>query len=510
MYLEQQTSPHDTIAAIATAIGEGGIGILRISGPKARDIAQIVFQCTIPPATWEPHRMYLGQCRDTSGAILDEGLGVWMPKGRSYTGDDVIEFQMHGGRLNLLQILRVILDLGARPAQPGEFTRRAFLNGRLDLTRAEAIIDLIAAKNEQALHVARRHLQGDLKQHLDQLAERSLTLAVRVESWIDFPEEFDPSLDASVRLIFDEMDAFTQDVRKLADSYAQGKQLQQGWSLLLLGRPNAGKSSLFNRLHGDDRAIVTPLPGTTRDLLEAQIALGGLQIRLIDSAGLRQRYTPNHALPSPHTPSLQPTASAHNASSHTPSALRDTAPPIAHSEEGTYTHEDIEQIGVERALRAAQQAQLILAVLDRSRPFGEEDRQVAQACSGRPTVLLLNKCDLPPAISEQDMALFSPLARFSVSCQNGEGLDSLRQWLHHHMEETAPAHELIITNERQHRALQTALHALLQAREKGASLGPEFLAEDLRTARKALVEITGELSSEAILDAIFSRFCIGK
>jgi len=165
---------------------------------------------------------------------------------------------------------------------------------------------------------------------------------------------------------------------------------------------------------------------------------------------------------------------------------------------------------VDRALRAAQQAHLLLAVLDRSRPFGEEDRQVAEACAGRPTVLLLNKCDLPSSLSEQDLALFSPLARFSVSCQNGEGLDSLRQWLHHHMEETAPAHELVITNERQHRALQTALHALLQAREKGASLGPEFLAEDLRTARKALVEITGELSSEAILDAIFSRFCIGK
>ncbi len=482
------TTPNDTIAAIATALGEGGVGVIRISGPQARTIAQNVFETTIPLSAWTPHRMILGRCYDTSKALLDEGLGVWMPKGRSYTGEDVVELHMHGGRLNLLQILRAILDQGARPAEPGEFTRRAFLNGRLDLTRAEAIIDLIAAKNEQALHVARRHLQGHLKQHLDQLAERSLTLAVRVESWIDFPEEFDPALDASVRLIFDEMDAFTQDVQRLTDSYAQGKQLQQGWSLLLLGRPNAGKSSLFNRLHGDDRAIVTPLPGTTRDLLEAQIALGGLQIRLIDSAGLRQR--PNNT--TPHTTHTSPDDS------------------VLSEQDKSYTHDDIEQIGVDRALRAAQDAQLLLAVLDRSRPFGDEDRQVAQTCAGRPTVLLLNKCDLPSALSEQDLSLFSPLARFSLSCHNGEGLDSLRQWLHHYMEETAPAHELVITNERQHRALQKASLALLQAREKGAALGPEFLAEDLRTARKALVEITGDVSSEDILDAIFSRFCIGK
>ncbi|MCB9643201.1 MAG: tRNA modification GTPase [Myxococcales bacterium] len=483
-----QISSRDTIAAIATALGEGGIGVVRISGPLARSIVEKVFRSPVPTDRWEPHRLYLGSCLDAEGEVLDEGLAVWMPAGRSYTGDDVIELQMHGGRLNLLQILRSVLDQGARTADAGEFTRRAFLNGRIDLTRAEAIVDLIAAKNEQALNVARRHLQGHLKEYLDELAERSLTLAVRVESWIDFPEEFDPALDASVQLIFNELRAFETEVMRLCDSYAQGKQLQKGWSLLLLGRPNAGKSSLFNRLHGDDRAIVTPLPGTTRDLLEAQIALGGLQLRLIDSAGLRHRPSSEDA----DTPRLK--GGEHSSS----------------DEATSYTHDDIEQIGVQRALRAAGEAQLLFAVMDRSRSFDQEDREVAQVCAGRPTVLILNKVDLPPKMSQEDLSIFSPLATFSVSCQSGEGLESLRQWLHDYMEETAPAHELVITNERQHRALQKASACLEKALQQGATLGPEFLAEDLRSARQALVEITGQVSSEDILDAIFSRFCIGK
>jgi tRNA modification GTPase len=224
---------------------------------------------------------------------------------------------------------------------------------------------------------------------------------------------------------------------------------------------------------------VTDLAGTTRDLLEAQLALGGLQIRLIDSAGLR-------------------------------SEAQAASKAEVEEAKGVVTHDQIEKIGVARALQAAKEAQLLLAVIDGSRPCSEEDRRVAEACAGRPCLLILNKADLPRAFAEEDLAIFSPLARFEVSCQNGEGLDALRRYLQNYMEETTPAHELVITNARQAQALERATQALAHAREEGLALGPEFLAEDLRAAREALAEIIGTFSSEDILGAIFSRFCIGK
>jgi len=470
----QMPEDKETIAALATPPGEGGVGMLRISGARAREILGQMFVPSRPLREWRSHQLVLGTCHGASGELLDEVLATWMAHGRSYTGEEVVEIHGHGGQLNMLQLLRRAIALGARIAGPGEFTRRAFLNGRIDLTKAEAIVDLIGAKNEQALRIARDHLQGQLKARLEALAERSLMLAAQVESWIDFPEEFDPAMEASVAALLDDARAFEAELRGLLDSYAQGRQLKEGWSVLLVGRPNAGKSSLFNRLHGRQRAIVTDVPGTTRDLLEAELALGGIQLTLTDSAGLR--------------------------------AIEEAGL------DGAQPHDAIERIGVGMALEAAQRAHLRLAVFDLSRPAGPEDQQVVSVCLGHPTCLILNKSDLPRRL---EPAAYAPLAEeavavCAVSCESGDGIPALLEAMRTYMVAQTPAGELMITNERQRDALARALDAVGHALSVGLSLGPEFVAEDLRAARRALAAITGAISSEDVLSAIFTRFCIGK
>lgn len=468
----------ETIAALATPVGEGGVGIVRISGPMTRSILDKIFVPHRASVSWKSHQLVFGRCIDEEGEWLDEVLAVWMAEGRSYTGEDVVEIHGHGGQLNMTELLRRALQEGARLAQAGEFTRRAFLNGRIDLTRAEAIADMINAKNEQALRIARHHLQGKLQEWLDELSEKSLQLAAQVESWIDFPEEFDPALDQAVATLIDDIHQFRDKVRSLCDSYQQGQRFREGWSLVLLGRPNAGKSSLFNHLSGKDRAIVTHVPGTTRDLLDTQIALGGIQLTLTDSAGLRD--TPEASL-----------ASADE------------------NDEGQL-HSAIEKIGVSRALEAAEESHLILAVFDRSRPWSQEDDKVLAACEGKPAVLVLNKSDLPHQLEVTSFQDFDSLHTIEISCSSGEGIDTLREWLQSYTEQQTPSNEMVITNERQYQALQKALNALNHALLQGYELGPEFMAEDLREARKHLSHITGRVSTEDILDALFSRFCIGK
>lgn len=458
----------DTIAAIATPPGEGGVGIIRISGKDARSILDALFVPFKSKTTWNSHQMVYGELRDAEGELLDEVLAVWMAEGRSYTGEHVVEIHAHGGQLNMLQLLRQTLEQGARLAGPGEFTRRAFLHGRIDLTRAEAIADFISAKNEQALRIARDHLRGRLHSRLDALADRSLMLAAQVESWIDFPEEFDPELDESVARVLADVQAFSNEVGCLLDSYARGRQLQEGWSVLLLGRPNAGKSSLFNALHGEQRAIVTSVPGTTRDLLDTQVALGGIQFTLTDTAGLREIDSPS-----------QP-------------------------------HDAIEKMGVDLAVQASERAHLIVAMFDLSRPFSEEDRRVLDTCKGRPTAWIFNKSDLERRLETDGFEQEESVFQVEMSCAEGQGLQTLQEELCAYMESQTPSGDLLITNERQRDALATAHRSVEQAMHQGIELGPEFMAEDLRAARRALASITGQVSSEHILSAIFSRFCIGK
>lgn len=469
----------ETIAALATPLGEGGIGIIRISGIQARFILEQIFVPHRPVSSWRSHQLVYGQCVDKQGRMLDEVLAVWMSHGHSYTGEDVVEIHGHGGHLNMTELLRCVLQVGARLAHPGEFTRRAFLHGRMDLTQAEAVAAMISAKNEQALLIARQHLQGKLHDFLQSLTEHAIQLAAQVESWIDFPEEFDPALDQAVASLFDDIQHFLTQISNLCTSYQQGQIFRDGWQMLLVGRPNAGKSSLFNRLVGKEKAIVTPIPGTTRDLLETQIALGGIQLTLTDSAGLRS--------PKPSTP-----------------------PVHFIPEDLGQQHDAIEQIGVSRTLTALKDTHLVLAVFDRSRPWSEEDEQVLAACQSTPTLLILNKTDLPAQLALQKLASFPAIATIEISCNRGDGIQRLREWLQQYTEQQTPSHEMMITNERQYQALLRAQHFVQNALSQGYKLGPECMAEDLRCARNELSIITGQISTEDILDALFSRFCIGK
>ena len=395
-------------------------------------------------------------------------MAAWMRKGQSFTGEESAELYLHGGVLNLQQILRRVISAGARLAEPGEFSRRAFLNGKLDLTKAEAIASIISAKNEASLKIARQHLRGKLNQTIEELTSELLQLSAATESWIDFPEEFDPQIDREVALLLERLKKIIKIVEKLKDSYQTGKKLKESWKIAIVGKPNAGKSSLFNQLCGEERAIVTDIPGTTRDPIQAEIALGGLSFSLLDTAGIRN--------------------------------LQDQKDP----------HSKIEAEGIRRSLQTLENAHLIIAVLDNSRPLSDEDRQILDKCSNLPTILVFNKSDLPTKLDREKLQPIQPIAALPTSCRTGTGIDELKKQIKEYLEKQTPTDELIITHERHYQALKKAHQALKKALSEGIELGPEFMAEDLRTARNELSQIIGTITTEDILEQIFSNFCIGK
>ncbi len=469
----------DTIAARATASGSGPVAIVRMSGKKAIEIAATLFR----PKSCRPfqeipnHTLTLGVlASDPSGPPIDECLAALWRGPHSYTGEDVVEFHLHGGTRLVEGALEALFSRGARPAQPGEFTRRAFLNGRLDLAQAEAIADLIAAQTAQAARCALGQLAGGLSRRVDALRDRLVAATAEIEAWLDFPEEDLPAENrARIGATLD--DGMREIDRLLADA-RRGRPLREGVRVAIAGRPNSGKSSLLNALLGRERAIVAPHPGTTRDTIEAEIDLDGVPTMLVDMAGLREKPG------------------------------------------------EIEALGIERARQEVAVADLVVFLLDGSLPLASMDDDAFQHIREREHIVAINKNDLPPAFSRADAErrFPSPTRRdiLSISAQTRDGLADLERAILAAVTgrsvagaATAPLDRQetpLVANARHIQLLESSREALRRASEGLAGrLAFELIAVDLRESLESLGAITGHTDlSEDILDSIFSRFCVGK
>jgi tRNA modification GTPase len=458
----------DTIVAPATAPGLGAVAIVRLSGPRALEILDAIFRPSYS-AGLTPRTMRLGDVVDpATGARIDRALAVVMPQPASLTGEDVAEIQCHGGPFVVRRIVALALDAGARMAERGEFTRRAFLNGRMDLAEAEAVADIVAAGSDSALANALSQLSGALSARVAELRAQVIAIRAHLEVEIDFSDE-DIRLP-SRREVAAEIERLISDVAVLHDSFARGLLMRDGVRATIVGKPNAGKSSLLNLLLGADRAIVTAIAGTTRDVIEDSVQLGPYALVLNDTAGVRE------------------------------------------------STDDVERIGIERTLRSARDADLLIAMFDSSRPLDAADLDVIRMTANRPGLAILNKRDLPAAITAADLreqGLQIPILPFSAI--NLDEAATLRAELTKEIaaliDPSAPTSngQIAISRERHRDALAMALEALKNARSSALSLmPPEIVAVDIMAAASALGSITGEVSGEDILDAIFRDFCIGK
>ena len=438
----------DTIAALATAPGEAGIAIVRVSGPRAEEMLTALVS---PARNWESHRLYYGHAV-YQGQTLDECMAVLMRAPRSYTREDVAEFHLHGGDWAAQSVLSALFALGIRAAEPGEFTKRAFLNGRIDLSRAEAVMSLISAEGGRAARAALRQLQGGVSSFIRQAQEDLLTLLSGAAAAIDYPEEISleeaaGALEAGARTLADQLEnACDERGARIA---------QQGLEAVLCGRPNVGKSSLLNALARQERAIVTDIPGTTRDIVRADVTISGLRVHFSDTAGLR---------------------------------------------EGT---DAIERIGVERARQAIAGADVVLVVLNASQEMTEEDRALLAQTQSAPRLVVLNQCDLPMRLSPD--AFDAPVV---VSAVTGQGMAELEARV---AAFGAGAGESALTQER-HMALARQAASSLRSAADACARGEavDLAVIDLQDALAALGRVTGEQVDERLLDEIFSRFCVGK
>ncbi len=452
----------DTIAAISTPPGEGGIGIVRVSGPDAPTLATQLIRIS-GSGGLQSHRFSYGALIDpASGETIDEVMVVLMRAPRSYTREDLLEIQCHGGFLLMQRVLELVLRHGARLAEPGEFTKRAFLNGRIDLVQAEAVIDLIRGKSDAALSLAQHQREGLLSQKLGEVRSALVTACAFIEAHIDFPDEdIDPASLDQIRL---SVEYVLSDVNRLIDVFSSVRVLREGVSVLIAGKPNVGKSSLLNTLLKEKRAIVTAIPGTTRDLIEEIVNIKGLPVRLMDTAGIRETTDP------------------------------------------------VEEEGVRLARERLSSADLILFVVDSSRPWDQDDELIRSDIAGRPCVILRNKTDLPPLLVFPKP--FDCLADLSISTRTGQGIDELLEVIHRIFikGEAIDSREYVALSRVRHRdallECRTRLELFLQNVSTGADL--ELLAIDLRDALAALGTVTGETTPDEILDLIFSSFCIGK
>lgn len=455
-----------TIAAIATPPGIGGIGVIRLSGPASVPIAQRVFvrPSGLPLQSPKSHRVYHGFVVDSGGERVDEALLCVMRQPRSYTREDVAEISCHGGVLTTQRVLEAVLAQGARVAEPGEFTRRAFLNGRLDLTQAEAVIDLINARTTASHRAALGQLEGALSCRLHDLREHLLQVSVYLEAGIDFPEE-DLEL-VSAGGLGERLVAVAGKLSQLLATFERGRVLREGLATAIIGRPNVGKSSLLNALLGRDRAIVSSEPGTTRDTIEAALDIDGLLLRIIDTAGIRT------------------------------------------------TADAVEQEGVRRAREVVAQADLLLVVLDGSVALTADDQALLAETAGKPRLVVRNKCDLPARWSLGDLASGANGApTVAVSALHGRGLPELERAIVRQVLGSEPLAqgEVLLTRARHRQSLALALQNV-QTAEQGLRQGVpvEFVAFDVTEALRHIGEVLGENCAGEVLERIFSSFCIGK
>ena len=448
----------DTIAAIATAGGVGGIAIVRVSGGEAEAILKQMFIPAVKREYFESHRLMYGRAVDEGGEPLDEVMAVLMRAPSTYTREDVAEIHCHGGSASANAVLGRALTLGARMAAPGEFTRRAFMNGRIDLARAEAVMQLIGANSQAAARASLRQLEGGVSGFVRQVSDRLKDVLALLEASTDFPEEVEE--EATAREVVEALGKIAGEIRRRSDCRS-ARLLREGASIVLAGRPNVGKSSLMNALLNQERAIVTSIPGTTRDVLTERISIGGVLAEISDTAGQRD------------------------------------------------TQDPIERIGVDRAKRAVERADVVLIVLDAASEMDSADAELVKAADER-AIICLNKSDLPPVLTAQQLRMLTDAKIMGISAQAGTGLDALIDELRRRIA-VGEENNGQLTAQRHIELAQSAANSLdsaVGAIEAGMPL--DTAAIDIREALSNLSEITGENATEAVIDRVFEQFCVGK
>jgi tRNA modification GTPase len=454
----------DTIAAVATPVGEGGVGIVRVSGADAERIAAALFvRAETKNGRLKSHMLHYGTIRDPkSDKILDQVLLTIMRKPRSYTGEDVVEVHCHGGVFVVHRILGVVLAQGARYAEPGEFTKRAFLNGRLDLAQAEAVLDLIAARTEKGADLALSQIKGELSNWIGDLREQLLDILAQVEAAIDFPEDEIELLDRPALVA--KIDAIREKINVITATYEWGRLFREGAKVCICGRPNVGKSSLFNALLGEERVIVTPIPGTTRDVIEESINLDGLPVVLWDTAGIRDAI------------------------------------------------DEVERIGVNLSREHLEKSEAVVVVLDGSMRLTDEDRIFLSSTTKKMGLVAINKIDIEQRVDRDQLRqIVGDKNIVTVSATQGHGIEELRKSLRELILHTDMEPSFVLTNLRHKSALLCGEQALANA---GLALyetqPPELVAVALQEARESLEEVVGVIQKDDVLELIFSKFCIGK